>query len=179
MFSVKPSVQPLWAKTAVTGPAVTGVSRIHRGSGPKFHRKLLARPRAGRYPLLPLTRFSLTDTYWVRSCEKDHNAGGGTFRWLSCGTGPSIGTRTTGGASAACRNTEPDLFFPVGTTGPAVDQIEAAKRVCRACEALEPCLDFALATNQESGVWGGTSEEERRKLRKAWLAARRSQRAAF
>ena len=80
--------------------------------------------------------------------------------------------------SAACRNTEPDLFFPVGTTGPAVDQIEAAKRVCRSCEALEPCLDFALATNQESGVWGGTSEEERRKLRKAWLAARRSQRAA-
>ena len=79
---------------------------------------------------------------------------------------------------AACRYTEPDLFFPIGTTGPAVDQIEAAKRVCRSCEALEPCLDFALATNQESGVWGGTSEEERRKLRKAWLAARRSQRAA-
>ena len=78
--------------------------------------------------------------------------------------------------AAACRNTEPDLLFPVGTTGPAVDQIDAAKRVCRSCEALEPCLDFALATNQESGVWGGTSEEERRKLRKAWLAARRSQR---
>jgi len=74
---------------------------------------------------------------------------------------------------AACRHTEPDLFFPIGTTGPAVDQIEAAKRVCRSCDALEPCLDFALATNQESGVWGGTSEEERRKLRKAWLAARR------
>ena len=78
---------------------------------------------------------------------------------------------------AACRDTEPDLFFPVGTTGPAVDQIEAAKRVCRACDAQEPCLDFALATNQESGVWGGTSEEERRKLRKAWLAARPGSRA--
>ncbi len=74
---------------------------------------------------------------------------------------------------AACRSTEPDLFFPIGTTGPAIDQIEAAKRVCRGCDAQEPCLDFALATNQESGVWGGTSEEERRKLRKAWLAARR------
>jgi len=56
---------------------------------------------------------------------------------------------------------------------PAIEQIEAAKRVCRACEAIEPCLEFALATNQESGIWGGTSEEERRKLRKAWLAARR------
>ena len=74
---------------------------------------------------------------------------------------------------AACRSTEPDLFFPVGTTGPAVDQIESAKRVCRTCEVQEICLDFALATNQESGVWGATSEEERRKLRKAWLAARR------
>ncbi len=74
---------------------------------------------------------------------------------------------------AACRNTEPDLFFPIGTTGPAIEQIEAAKRVCMSCEALEPCLEFALATNQESGIWGGTSEEERRKLRKAWLAARR------
>ena len=74
---------------------------------------------------------------------------------------------------AACRHTEPDLFFPVGTTGPAIEQIEAAKRVCRACDAIEPCLEFALATNQESGIWGGTSEEERRKLRKAWLAARR------
>ena len=74
---------------------------------------------------------------------------------------------------AACRSTEPDLFFPIGTTGPAVDQIESAKRVCRTCEVQETCLDFALATNQESGVWGATSEEERRKLRKAWLAARR------
>src|ERR1700726_4248255 len=74
---------------------------------------------------------------------------------------------------AAGRNTEPDLFFPIGTPGPAIEQIEAAKRVCLSCGALEPCLEFALATNQESGIWGGTSEEERRKLRKAWLPARR------
>jgi WhiB family redox-sensing transcriptional regulator len=47
--------------------------------------------------------------------------------------------------AAACRNTEPDLFFPVGTTGPAIDQIDAAKGVCRSCEALEPCLDFHRA----------------------------------
>lgn len=80
--------------------------------------------------------------------------------------------------AAACRSTEPDLFFPVGTTGPALEQIASAKRVCGSCEAQEACLDFALATNQESGVWGGTSEEERRKLRRAWLAARRSA-AAF
>ena len=74
---------------------------------------------------------------------------------------------------ALCRDTEPDLFFPVGTTGAALEQIEAAKQVCGGCEARDPCLEFALVTNQESGIWGGTSEEERRKLRKAWLARRR------
>lgn len=74
---------------------------------------------------------------------------------------------------AACRSTDPDLFFPVGTTGPAISQIEAAKAVCRACPSQEPCLEFALTTNQDSGVWGATSEEERRKLRRQWLARRR------
>lgn len=71
---------------------------------------------------------------------------------------------------AACRDTDPDLFFPVGTTGPAIEQIEAAKEVCRACPATDECLQYALATNQDSGVWGATSEDERRKLRRAYLA---------
>ncbi len=74
---------------------------------------------------------------------------------------------------AACRSTDPDLFFPVGTTGPAIGQIEAAKAVCLACPSQEPCLEFALTTNQDSGVWGATCEEERRKLRRQWLARRR------
>lgn len=79
---------------------------------------------------------------------------------------------------AACRDTDPDLFFPVGTTGPALDQIAAAKAVCNACPGQSACLEFALATNQESGVWGGTSEEERRALRKAWLEGQRMAAAA-
>src|SRR2546430_17647362 len=70
--------------------------------------------------------------------------------------------------TAACRDTDPDLFFPVGTTGPAIDQIAAAKAVCGGRPSKEPCLEFALARNQDSGVWGGTSEDERRKLRRAW-----------
>ena len=74
---------------------------------------------------------------------------------------------------AACRDTNPDLFFPVGTTGPAIEQIDQAKAVCRECPSQSPCLEFALMTNQDSGVWGGTSEEERRKLRKQWLARQR------
>jgi WhiB family redox-sensing transcriptional regulator len=74
---------------------------------------------------------------------------------------------------AACRDTNPDLFFPVGTTGPAIEQIENAKAVCRQCPVQSPCLEYALATNQDSGVWGGTSEEERRKLRKLWVNRQR------
>jgi WhiB family redox-sensing transcriptional regulator len=58
------------------------------------------------------------------------------------------------------------LFFPIGTTGLALDQIDAAKQVCTECPVMDQCLEFALATNQEAGVWGGTTEDERRRLRK-------------
>ncbi|GIU84109.1 MAG: hypothetical protein KatS3mg008_0884 [Acidimicrobiales bacterium] len=73
---------------------------------------------------------------------------------------------------AACRDTSPDLFFPVGTTGPALEQIAAAKAVCAKCEVREPCLEFALTTNQDSGIWGGLSEEERREIRRRMKAER-------
>lgn len=75
---------------------------------------------------------------------------------------------------AACRDTDPDLFFPVGTTGPAVEQIAAAKAVCASCPSREPCLEFALGSNQDSGVWGGLSEEERRVIRRARARAQRT-----
>ncbi len=71
---------------------------------------------------------------------------------------------------AACRSVDPDLFFPMGRTGAAEDQIAAAKGVCRQCLVREQCLDYAVATRQQDGVWGGTSEDERRKLPKTWLA---------
>ena len=45
---------------------------------------------------------------------------------------------------AACRDTSPELFFPIGTTGVALDQIEAAKRVCSQCPVTGECLEFAL-----------------------------------
>jgi WhiB family redox-sensing transcriptional regulator len=79
---------------------------------------------------------------------------------------------------ASCRSTDPDLFFPVGTTGMALEQIDDAKRVCALCPVNEPCLEYALATNQDSGIWGGTSEEERRTLRRQWLRAKRAAAAA-
>lgn len=67
---------------------------------------------------------------------------------------------------AICRDTDPDLFFPVGTTGYALVQIDCAKEVCGECPVKVDCLDYALETNQDSGIWGGTSEEERRTLRR-------------
>ena len=72
---------------------------------------------------------------------------------------------------AACRDEDPELFFPIGNTGPALQQIEEAKAVCRRCSVIEPCLKWALETGQDSGVWGGTSEDERRAIK------RRAQRA--
>jgi len=76
-------------------------------------------------------------------------------------------------SSSACQGTDPDLFFPVGTTGAALEQVKAAKAICKMCVARAECLEYALVTNQESGIWGGTSEDERRKLRKAWLNRQR------
>ncbi|MER6044102.1 WhiB family transcriptional regulator [Streptomyces sp. NPDC001856] len=65
---------------------------------------------------------------------------------------------------AECRREDPDLFFPIGTTGPALLQTEQAKAVCRRCPVQEPCLEWAMETDQTLGVWGGTSENERRAL---------------
>ena len=68
---------------------------------------------------------------------------------------------------ARCRNEDPELFFPIGTTGPAAIQIDRAKAVCMQCEVRSECLEWAMVTGQDAGVWGGLSEEERRALRRA------------
>ncbi|WP_228925368.1 WhiB family transcriptional regulator [Streptomyces sp. DH7] len=67
---------------------------------------------------------------------------------------------------AVCREEDPELFFPIGTTGPAVVQAEEAKAVCRRCPVMETCLDWALETGQQDGVLGGTDEEERRRIQR-------------
>ena len=78
-------------------------------------------------------------------------------------------------AKAACRDKDPELFFPVGNTGTAYQQIEEAKAVCRTCKVIDACLKCALDTNQDYGVWGGLSEDERRALKRRAMRARRSQ----
>ena len=78
---------------------------------------------------------------------------------------------------ATCRDTDPELFFPVGTTGQALLQIAKAKSVCCQCPVTTECLECALETNQDTGIWGGTSEDERRQIRREAAARARSQRA--
>ena len=66
---------------------------------------------------------------------------------------------------SACLGENPDLFFPVGQTGPAVAQVEEAKKVCHRCVVREPCLRWALEAGMDHGVLGGLSVEERRALK--------------
>lgn len=79
---------------------------------------------------------------------------------------------------AVCKDTDPELFFPVGTTGQALLQIDRAKQVCGECPVKIECLDFAIDTNQDSGIWGGTSEDERRDIRRRIAARNKALKAA-
>lgn len=62
---------------------------------------------------------------------------------------------------ALCAQTDPEAFFPEkgGST-------KEAKKVCRACEVRQECLEYALTNDERFGIWGGLSERERRALRK-------------
>ena len=77
-------------------------------------------------------------------------------------------------SKAACLNVDPELFFPIGNTGPAIAQAAEAKAVCHACPVEMTCLQWALDNHQDSGVWGGMSEEERRSHRRRQARARRA-----
>ncbi|HEX7354320.1 MAG TPA: WhiB family transcriptional regulator [Mycobacteriales bacterium] len=63
---------------------------------------------------------------------------------------------------ALCAQTDPESFFPEkgGST-------REAKRVCTSCEVSAECLEYALAHDERFGIWGGLSERERRRLRRA------------
>lgn len=78
---------------------------------------------------------------------------------------PAAPTEENWRSYAACRREDPELFFPLGTSGPALEQIEKAKAVCYRCPAMNLCGQWALETRQESGVWGGLSEEDRFAIR--------------
>lgn len=75
---------------------------------------------------------------------------------------------------AACQGEDPELFFPIGTSGPSLLQVEAAKRVCGRCPVRLECLESALESGQDAGVWGGLTELERRDLKGSRRRVRRT-----
>jgi WhiB family redox-sensing transcriptional regulator len=66
----------------------------------------------------------------------------------------------------ACLKEDPELFFPIGTTGPAIRQVERAKQVCAGCVVRTDCLQWAVEAGVDQGVWGGLSEDERRSMKR-------------
>jgi WhiB family redox-sensing transcriptional regulator len=70
-------------------------------------------------------------------------------------------------AAGACRTADPDLFFPVAVGAVANRQIAKAQRICADCPVRQKCLDFALRTPEPAGIWGGTTPEERTRVRRA------------
>ncbi|MGW1468498.1 WhiB family transcriptional regulator [Streptomyces sp. NPDC002308] len=75
------------------------------------------------------------------------------------------GRATTGATrwmkSAACRNKKLELFFPVGERQ-AADKTARAKKLCASCAVRPECLQWAMDTQQEAGIWGGLDGRERR-----------------
>jgi WhiB family redox-sensing transcriptional regulator len=65
-------------------------------------------------------------------------------------------------AGGNCRNYAPETFFPSDGVG-----VEIAKRICAECPVKDLCLEYALANRIDHGVWGGTSERQRRRILKA------------
>lgn len=65
---------------------------------------------------------------------------------------------------AACRDEDPELFFPISETGPGAEQVRRAKAVCAQCPVRSECLKYAMDSGLDYGVFGGTTAYERRSL---------------
>ncbi len=80
--------------------------------------------------------------------------------------------------AAACRNAEPDLFFPISATAASRTTVQRAKQVCASCPVSTQCLSYALRHRQEQGIWGGLTDDERRLLSRRQAASERRSRSA-
>jgi WhiB family redox-sensing transcriptional regulator len=76
---------------------------------------------------------------------------------------------------ALCAQTDPEAFYPEkgGST-------REAKRTCRACEVRAECLEYALEHEDVGrfGIWGGMSERERRRLKRAAITTQPQRKVA-
>lgn len=80
--------------------------------------------------------------------------------------GFDLGDRSWQG-QANCLGVDPDMFFPERGAS-----TRDAKAVCRGCVVRDECLEYALVNGEKFGIWGGLSERERRRLRRARTLAR-------
>jgi WhiB family redox-sensing transcriptional regulator len=71
----------------------------------------------------------------------------------------------------ACLAADPDLFFPISSR--CSTQTNRAKAICASCLVRAECADFALARPDVRGIWGGTTDDERKKLRRSRATAAR------
>jgi WhiB family transcriptional regulator, redox-sensing transcriptional regulator len=77
---------------------------------------------------------------------------------------PAPDSRAEWWSRAACSTSDPELFFPGSSSGSALTQVRRAKVICARCEIQQACFEYALAAGPMQGIWGGTTEEERRRL---------------
>jgi len=73
-----------------------------------------------------------------------------------------VDTDTEWMAQGNCRHALPTRFFPSDGVG-----VEAAKKICATCPVSAMCLEYALTQRIDHGVWGGTSERQRRRILRA------------
>ncbi len=69
-------------------------------------------------------------------------------------------------SAAACLTADPELFFPISSSGLALKQVAQAKAICTRCGIQQACLGYALDAGPVQGIWGGTTEAERRLRRR-------------
>jgi WhiB family redox-sensing transcriptional regulator len=79
--------------------------------------------------------------------------------------------------SAACRDADPELFFPEGDLSSMRVAVKTAKLICRGCPVSATCLSWALADGYETGIWGGLTADERRRLHRRGRGFQPAQRA--
>jgi WhiB family redox-sensing transcriptional regulator len=72
---------------------------------------------------------------------------------------PDMETPTPWMNDGNCKDHPPSTFFPSDGVG-----VEVAKRICATCPVADECLNYALDNRIDHGVWGGTSERQRRRM---------------
>lgn len=74
---------------------------------------------------------------------------------------------------AACSKEDPELFFPTGVNGYSEKIVDQAKAICRTCPVADECLSYAMDHDEDYGIWGGLTENQRRDLKRRAMRERR------